>query len=74
MCLYGFPNVLASYPLPVLNNPAWLAEGTAQFQREWMDYDRWDSHRDMLLRTQVLEGSELKSRMTWAGSTLTPAS
>ena len=57
--LYGFPNVLASYPLPVLNNPAWLAEGTAQYQREWMDYDRWDSHRDMLLRTQVLEGSEL---------------
>ncbi len=57
--LYGFPNVLASYPLPVLNNPAWLAEGTAQFQREWMDYDRWDSHRDMLLRTQILEGSEL---------------
>jgi len=49
--LYGFPNVIASYPVPVLNNPAWLAEGTAQFQRIWMDYDRWDSHRDMLLRT-----------------------
>ena len=57
--LYGFPNVIASYPVPILNNPAWLAEGTAQFQREWMDYDRWDSHRDMMLRTQVLAGTEL---------------
>lgn len=57
--LYGFPNVIASYPVPVLNNPAWLAEGTAQFQRADFDYDRWDSHRDMLLRTQVLGGEEL---------------
>lgn len=57
--LYGFPNVIASYPLPILNNPAWLAEGTAQFQREDFDYDRWDVHRDMLLRTQVLAGEEL---------------
>lgn len=57
--LYGFPNVIASYPVPVLNNPAWLAEGTAQFQRTDFDYDRWDSHRDMLLRTQVLAGEEL---------------
>ncbi len=57
--LYGFPNVLASYPVPILNNPAWLAEGTAQYQREWSDYDRWDAHRDMLLRTQVLAGEEL---------------
>jgi Tol biopolymer transport system component len=57
--LYGFPNVIASYPVPILNNPAWLAEGTAQFQRADFDYDRWDSHRDMLLRTQVLAGEEL---------------
>jgi len=57
--LYGFPNVIASYPIPVLNNPAWLAEGTAQFQRIWMDYDRWDTHRDMLLRTRILAGKEL---------------
>lgn len=57
--LYGFPNIIASYPVPVLNNPAWLAEGTAQFQRADFDYDRWDAHRDMLLRTQVLAGEEL---------------
>ena len=57
--LYGFPNVIASYPVPILNNPAWLAEGTAQFQRTDFDYDRWDAHRDMLLRTQVLAGEEL---------------
>jgi hypothetical protein len=57
--LYGFPNVLASYPVPILNNPAWLAEGSAQYQREWSVYDKWDSHRDMLLRTQVMAGEEL---------------
>ncbi|MEQ9104049.1 MAG: hypothetical protein RIE53_05070 [Rhodothermales bacterium] len=57
--LYGFPNVLATYPVPILNNPAWLAEGTAQFQREAWGDDRWDSHRDMLLRTQVAAGTEL---------------
>ncbi len=57
--LYGFPNIIASYPVPVLNNPAWFAEGTAQFQRTDFDYDQWDSHRDMLLRTQVLGGEEL---------------
>ena len=57
--LYGYPNVIATYPIPILNNPAWLAEGTAQYQRTGMDYDRWDSHRDMLLRTQVLAGKEL---------------
>ncbi len=57
--LYGYPNVLVSYPIPILNNPAWLAEGTAQYQRTWLDYDRWDTHRDMLLRTRVLAGKEL---------------
>ncbi len=57
--LYGYPNVLVSYPIPILNNPAWLAEGTAQYQRAWLDYDRWDTHRDMLLRTRVLAGKEL---------------
>lgn len=57
--LYGYPNVIVTYPVPILNNPAWLAEGTAQYQREWLDYDEWDSHRDMLFRTRVLEGKEL---------------
>ena len=57
--LYGYPNVLVTYPVPTLNNPAWLAEGTAQYQRDGLHYDRWDAHRDMLLRTRVLAGEEL---------------
>ncbi len=57
--LYGYPNVVVTYPIPVLNNPAWLAEGTAQYQRAFLHYDRWDTHRDMLLRTRVLAGREL---------------
>ena len=54
--LYGFPNVIVSYPLAGLNNPAWLAEGTAQYQRSTMHYDRWDTKRDMKLRTRFLAG------------------
>ncbi len=57
--LYGYPNKIVSYPIPVINNPAWLAEGTAQFQRSGLHYDSWDSHRDMLLRTRVVNGEEL---------------
>ena len=57
--LYGYPNVIVTYPVTTLNNPAWLAEGTAQYQRSWLDYDSWDSHRDMMLRTRVLEGEQL---------------
>lgn len=57
--LYGYPDVIVTYPVPVLNNPAWLAEGTAQYQRAFLDYDRWDTHRDMMLRTRVLAGQEL---------------
>ncbi len=57
--LYGYPNVIVTYPVPVLNNPAWFAEGTAQYQRQWLHYDDWDSHRDMLLRTRVIAGEQL---------------
>ena len=57
--LYGYPNVIVTYPIPVLNNPAWFAEGTAQYQREWLHYDDWDSHRDMLLRTRVIAEEEV---------------
>ncbi|MCY4158258.1 MAG: hypothetical protein OXE92_09715 [Bacteroidetes bacterium] len=57
--LYGYPNVLVSYPLVGLNNPAWLAEGTAQYQHDHFHYDLWDSHRDMLLRTRILENKTL---------------
>ena len=57
--LYGYPNVIVSYPLPTISNPAWLAEGTAQYMRAGLNYDDWDSHRDMLLRTRILAGEEL---------------
>ncbi|MFV1884681.1 MAG: hypothetical protein ACMZ7B_09350 [Balneola sp.] len=52
--LYGFPNGIASLPFASVNIPAWLAEGTAQYQREGLLYDTWDSHRDMILRTRIL--------------------
>jgi Tol biopolymer transport system component len=57
--LYGYPDGIVTYPIPVVNNPAWLAEGTAQYQRTGMTFDTWDSHRDMLLRTRVLAGEML---------------
>ena len=54
--LYGYPNVLVSWPLPSVTVPAWFAEGTAQFQFTGHDHDFWDSHRDMLLRQATLSG------------------
>lgn len=52
--LYGYPNVIASYPIPMTVVPMWLAEGMAQYQAPGLDYDRWDTHRDMLIRTAIL--------------------
>ena len=57
--LYGFPNGIITYPLAGISMPAWLAEGTAQYMREEIYYDDWDSHRDMLLRTRILDGNWL---------------
>ena len=57
--LYGFPNKIVSYPLPGTVIPMWLAEGIAQFQLPTLNYDTWDSHRDMILRTATLEGKLL---------------
>ncbi|MCX7875837.1 MAG: biopolymer transporter Tol [Melioribacteraceae bacterium] len=59
--LYGFPNFIASYPIPGINVPAWFAEGTAQYMRKEFNYDNWDSHRDMILRSYALENKML----TW---------
>lgn len=59
--LYGFPNFIASYPVPSINIPAWFAEGTAQYMRKEFNYDNWDSHRDMILRCYALDGNML----TW---------
>ncbi len=69
--LYGYPEAIVSYPVPVLNNPAWFAEGTAQYQRDGLGYDTWDSHRDMILRTQLLagEGYTLDQMGTFASKT-----
>jgi Tol biopolymer transport system component len=57
--LYGFPNFIVSYPLATINVPAWFAEGTAQYMRKEFDYDRWDTHRDMILRSYALDGNML---------------
>ncbi len=59
--LYGFPNVIVSYPLASINMPAWFAEGTAQYMRAELNYDNWDSHRDMILRSYALDNNML----TW---------
>ncbi len=48
--LYGFPNKIVTYPLAQTIIPMWFAEGTAQFQLPGLNYDIWDTHRDMLLR------------------------
>ncbi len=59
--LYGFPNFIASYPLAFINVPAWFAEGTAQYMRKEFNYDNWDTHRDMILRSYAVENKML----TW---------
>lgn len=57
--LYGYPSGIISYPFTVVSVPAWFAEGTAQYMTETLHYDHWDAHRDMLLRTRILDGKEL---------------
>jgi hypothetical protein len=58
--LYGYPNVVFTFPFSSLSIPAWMAEGFAQYQRQGWDYENWDAHRDMLLRTRILDGNYLK--------------
>jgi len=57
--LYGYPKGLLTYPFASINVPAWFAEGVAQYQQNEMYHDFWDSHRDMLLRTSLLDGSPI---------------
>ena len=57
--LYGYPNVIVSYPISGVGVPAWFAEGTAQYQRQQTGYDEWDSHRDMILRSYVIDDNML---------------
>ena len=58
--LVGYPNVVASYPVPMFNVPSWLAEGVAQYNARGAQYDRWDAHRDMILRQAALNDKMLK--------------
>lgn len=57
--LRGFPNVVASYPIAGVALPVWFAEGVAQYQLRSLDYEFWDSHRDMILRSRALSGQLL---------------
>ncbi len=57
--LYGFPNVLVSYPLSFFLVPSWFAEGVAQYNHPSLNYDYWDSHRDMILRMHMIDGTPL---------------
>ena len=60
--LYGYPNVIVSYPVSGFIVPSWFAEGVAQYNRPELSYDYWDSHRDMILRMYALDGNML----TWS--------
>ncbi len=57
--LYGYPSGIISYPFSTVSVPAWFAEGTAQFMRQDLHYDFWDTHRDMMIRTRILEDKQL---------------
>lgn len=59
--LYGYPNVIVSYPVSGIAVPSWFAEGVAQYNRKELGYESWDSHRDMILRMYALDNKLL----TW---------
>ncbi len=69
--LVGYPNIIASYPIPMFNVPGWLAEGAAQYNARGAKYDRWDAHRDMIVRQASLNDGMLSlTEMTafnWTG-------
>ncbi len=49
------PDISFQFPLYHMNAPRGWSEGIAQYGAYKFGYDRWDSHRDMLLRMAVLE-------------------
>lgn len=57
--LTGYPDVIASYPVMMTVVPMWFAEGVAQYMAPGAHHDRWDSHRDMILRVGVEQGTAL---------------
>jgi Tol biopolymer transport system component len=50
-----------SFTLPLSHEamPSWFSEGIAQFESKQYGGDRWDAHRDMLLRMATLENDLL---------------
>lgn len=57
--LYGSPKGIITHPFSTVSIPAWFSEGTAQYMRENIFYDYWDTHRDMILRMNILEDQTL---------------
>ncbi len=57
--LYGSPKGIITHPFSTVSIPAWFSEGTAQFMRENIFYDYWDTHRDMILRMNILSDNTL---------------
>jgi len=55
----GYPNYEIYIPIAGTVMPNWFAEGMAQFQTDATRSDIWDSHRDMILRTAVVNGTLL---------------
>ncbi|MGM0484951.1 MAG: TolB family protein, partial [Candidatus Krumholzibacteriota bacterium] len=55
----GYPNYEIYIPIAGTVMPNWFAEGMAQFQTDKARSDIWDSHRDMILRTAVVNGTLL---------------
>ena len=55
--LTGAPDRLTLLPLANTVVPMWFAEGVSQHQTRQERHDRWDSHRDMILRTAVLDST-----------------
>ncbi len=49
------PDVTFNFPLFHMTAPRWWTEGIAQYTPHQYGYDRWDTHRDMLLRMATLE-------------------
>lgn len=59
--IHGYPNRLVSLPFAGTVVPMWFAEGMAQYQLSGLGNDWWDSFRDMMLRTAVLNDELLSS-------------
>ena len=67
--LQGYPKDIVSYPFSGVGMPPWFAEGVAQYQAPSTQFDCWDAHRDMILRTGVLEDKMLSyNQMSYFGN------